>query len=272
MSDYLANLVLRTLSPERCLQPFLPSVFEPLPTRVGVDDGPRFHPATYSASSAVQDEAPSTSSSLAAQLEPQLSPETSVPSSHLASPKSLAALELRKSGDRSFSRRVEPVLTIPAEPDGKVKARNVPESSLPTARIVDREAPDFVAIAGPHRLVQPMVTAEALAPQIGAFPLSPALSTKSSEKHSVRQPLSRRLVPTEEARVSPTVRPPSSVPPMAGLKSKSDDNVAPGTINVTIGRVEVRASVASASPRPKSASATVMNLDEYLRKRASGGA
>lgn len=42
-------------------------------------------------------------------------------------------------------------------------------------------------------------------------------------------------------------------------------------INVTIGRVEVRAAQAPAAPRQQSRSAPPMSLDDYLRRRAGGG-
>ncbi len=42
-------------------------------------------------------------------------------------------------------------------------------------------------------------------------------------------------------------------------------------INVTIGRVEVRATHAPAPPRQQSGSASTMSLDDYLRRRAGGG-
>jgi hypothetical protein len=43
------------------------------------------------------------------------------------------------------------------------------------------------------------------------------------------------------------------------------------TINVTIGRVEVRAAVSSAPPKQAHAKPPTLSLDEYLRKRRNGG-
>jgi hypothetical protein len=43
------------------------------------------------------------------------------------------------------------------------------------------------------------------------------------------------------------------------------------TIQVTIGRVEVRATPATVSPRKPVAGPAVMSLEEYLRQRSAGG-
>ena len=51
--------------------------------------------------------------------------------------------------------------------------------------------------------------------------------------------------------------------------SLTDSQPAP-TIHVTIGRVEVRATLPATSPRKQSPPAPLMGLDEYLRKRAKG--
>ena len=51
--------------------------------------------------------------------------------------------------------------------------------------------------------------------------------------------------------------------------SLNDPQPAP-TIHVTIGRVEVRATLPATSPRKQSPTAPLMGLDEYLRKRTKG--
>lgn len=55
-------------------------------------------------------------------------------------------------------------------------------------------------------------------------------------------------------------------------EAASDEAVeAAPVINVTIGRVEVRATHAPAAPRRQDVSAPPMSLDDYLRRRAGGG-
>lgn len=58
--------------------------------------------------------------------------------------------------------------------------------------------------------------------------------------------------------------------PVASLHSRLETNSNP-TINVTIGRIEVRATPASVQKQPKSNVPDTMNLDEYLRRRNGGG-
>jgi hypothetical protein len=62
---------------------------------------------------------------------------------------------------------------------------------------------------------------------------------------------------------SPSPRPPAVAP------QPKNPPVAP-SINVTIGRVEVRATLPPAPSKTSRASAPILNLDEYLRQRAAG--
>ena len=67
--------------------------------------------------------------------------------------------------------------------------------------------------------------------------------------------------------IVPTVR---SLPPIAPLPPTAA--TAPPTINVTIGRVEIRATSSASPPqRARVKSANVLSLEDYLRQRASGG-
>jgi hypothetical protein len=50
-----------------------------------------------------------------------------------------------------------------------------------------------------------------------------------------------------------------------------EKEISTPTINVTIGRIEVRAPAAPVPSQPKSRSPNIMGLDEYLHKRNGGG-
>ena len=67
--------------------------------------------------------------------------------------------------------------------------------------------------------------------------------------------------------VVPTIR---SLPPIAPLPPAAA--TAAPTINVTIGRVEIRAVPPPAQQRAKPKPATVLSLEDYLRQRAKGAA
>jgi hypothetical protein len=69
----------------------------------------------------------------------------------------------------------------------------------------------------------------------------------------------------------PAIRPLTAAARVAPQAMRAAD-VAPPTIHVTIGRIEVRATPPPpAQPRPRAAAAPILTLDEYLRRRASGG-
>jgi hypothetical protein len=75
------------------------------------------------------------------------------------------------------------------------------------------------------------------------------------------------------ARPVETQRAPGKVKPFhQELLAQPTDKPATPTINVTIGRIEVRATTAAAQPRKQPPVAQTMSLDEYLRKRNQGGA
>jgi hypothetical protein len=59
--------------------------------------------------------------------------------------------------------------------------------------------------------------------------------------------------------------------PHLPLAQQSEIQAAP-TINVTIGRIEVRATTPATQPRRQPPGAQTMSLDEYLRRRNQGGA
>jgi hypothetical protein len=59
------------------------------------------------------------------------------------------------------------------------------------------------------------------------------------------------------------------LPPIAPLSPAA---TTPPTINVTIGRVEVRAVPPPAQQRAKPKPASVLSLEDYLRQRAKGAA
>jgi hypothetical protein len=65
---------------------------------------------------------------------------------------------------------------------------------------------------------------------------------------------------------------PRPVPRIIVEKQPGDQGTSEPTVNVTIGRIEVRTprDQASAPPRPKRPEPNIMSLDEYLRRRAGG--
>jgi hypothetical protein len=80
------------------------------------------------------------------------------------------------------------------------------------------------------------------------------------------EPPERELPARSEVQaIVPTIRP---SPPIAPLPPATA--IPAPTINVTIGRVEVRAVLPPAQQRAKPKPATVLSLEDYLRQRAKG--
>ena len=90
--------------------------------------------------------------------------------------------------------------------------------------------------------------------------------------------MSRREPPPFPHLVALEPEPPARIEPMAatledrGRREESRPQTSPQTIQVTIGRIEVKAtSPATRAPRPERKGAHVMSLDDYMRQRAGGG-
>jgi hypothetical protein len=83
-----------------------------------------------------------------------------------------------------------------------------------------------------------------------------------------------RVVKSENRVEEPAIRQTVISPPEMMAKQISEWAETPATppvINVTIGRVEIRAAVTHTPPKSTSAKSQAVGLDEYLRKRRAGG-
>jgi hypothetical protein len=136
--------------------------------------------------------------------------------------------------------------------EGKIIAAPAFTDSPFIARREDREG-DGDRMVGPlHSAVEPATRQAGAKSEPETAPAKPAPEVP---KKIVAEP--RVSLYVEPRRADLTAQPPSA--PEAPV------------INVTIGRVEVRANVRSApSPKPRPTPKT-MSLDEYLRQRANGG-
>jgi hypothetical protein len=83
----------------------------------------------------------------------------------------------------------------------------------------------------------------------------------------------RIAVPITQSSFAPPVRIPTVAPPEQVPSQRNQTPPSP-TINVTIGRVEVKAtqrSAATAAPAQKERPSSVLSLEEYIARRRSGG-
>jgi hypothetical protein len=250
MSDYLGNLTARTVSPAVAVRPQLPSLFEPAPATREAKRGPEFEKESF------VDQLPVT------QPSEKLAPmPLSIPTPH-----------------QSVFR--EPEQTVP-EISRARKILETSQESEPAVqpRIFRRAAPTLRedkpsnstrrrsdVIKSPLREVLASVSAS---PEVRAREeVGPSAPAVPSKPVVVREPRERDLParPGVQA-IVPTIR---SLPPIAPLSPAAA--IAPPTINVTIGRVEIRAVPPPAQQRAKPKPATVLSLEDYLRQRAKGAA
>jgi hypothetical protein len=162
---------------------------------------------------------------------------------------------------------------------GKEDAKPAPEPEAPAQpRILSRTAPTLrrdklsnsmlrrsEAIKFPVRDVIASASHEVSARE-ETRPSQPSVGSKA---FILPEPRKRELL--KRSGVQPIVPTMRSLPPIAPLPLAA--TTAPQTINVTIGRVEIRAtSPAPPLQRARSKSATVLSLEDYLRQRAKGAA
>jgi hypothetical protein len=246
MSDYLGNLIARTVSPVVAVRPQLPSLFEPAPSTRETKSGPEFEQENF-----VEQ------------------PPVTGPSERLA-PMPLSIPTPRKSVLR------EPEQTVPEispakknlEPSRESEPAVQPRIFAPASRALREDEPQNSTrhrsdiVKSPLRDVLASASHEVSArkeagpPQL-AGAVKPVVLPKPREDELPARPAVQAIVPT--------IRPLPSVPPTPKPKPEP-------TINVTIGRVQIHAMPPPAQQRAKPKPATVLSLEDYLRKRAKGGA
>jgi hypothetical protein len=238
MSDYLGNLIARTVSAGAAVRPRLPSLFEPVPAAGEAKSAPEFEQENF------------------VERPPERPPV--IPFSETFAPIPLPIPTSRQSVLR------EPEQTVTEISPAK-KILKAGKESEPVAQ------PALI-----HEAVQPGIFSGAAPIVTGDDPLNPIRSksdaTKSplrgaimsvSHEATARQGPGPSQPPVALGPVIATIR---SSPPIAPLPLVPTK--APPTINVTIGRVEVRAVMPHVTvPKPASRSAPKLSLEEYLKQR-----
>jgi hypothetical protein len=248
MSDYLGNLTARTVSPAVAVRPQLPSLFEPRPATRETTSGPRFEEENF-----VEQ------------------PLITRPSEKLA-PMPLSIPTPRQSVLREPEQTVPEIsrerktLETSLEPQAAVQPR-IFSGTAPTPREdkpsnSTRRRSDV--IKSPVRDVSASASHEVSARE-EARPSQPSVASKAVVVPELRE---RELL--KRSGVQPLVPTIRSLPPFAPLPPAAA--TAPPTVNVTIGRVEIRAVPPPAQQRAKPKPATVLSLEDYLRQRAKGAA
>jgi hypothetical protein len=247
MSDYLSNLVARSLNPTEAIQPRLASLFEPPRVVATTIHGDSFDQAGVEGGVTLEETA------FDVPAEPQFRRAAESQPSGTDLHLSPSALQ-QNLGDlqatyQSLSVVSEPPATQPSA--GRLPQRlDLDRSTLPTVAVT-REA--NVALLS------------AALPQQNGPALSPAI-------------LRLEPIPVRITRLSTAVTVdarPHGTPYVVPTRTESfEANSEPGpTIRVTVGRIEVRAIPPPARPAPHSRparSGPMLSLEEYLKQRQGG--
>jgi hypothetical protein len=282
MSDYLGNLIARTVSPAAAVRPRLPSIFEPVPATREAKRGPEFEQARFVEQPPITQPSeklapmplsiPTPRQSVLREPEqtvpefsrPRKILETSQESEPTPPPTSIGRQytprEPARISSRREDRKLSPEPLAPVQPRIFRRAAPTLREDKPSNSI--RRTSDV--IKSPLRDVIPSASHEVSARE-ERRPSQPSVASKAVVVPELRK---HELLKWSAVRpVVPTIRSLPAIPPPAPAAA-----TAPPTISVTIGRVEIRAmSPAPATPRARPKSAHVLSLEEYLRRRASGG-
>jgi hypothetical protein len=282
MSDYLGNLIARTVSPAVAVRPQLPSLFEPAPATREAKSGPEFEqqdfveqppvirpsetlaPMPLSISTVGQSVLREPKQTVSEISRPRKILETSQQSEPARPPTSILHRSTPQKPSRIFSRRGDgkpsPEPEVPVQP--RILRRAAPALREDKPSNSTRRRSDI--IKSPVRDVSASASHE-----VSAREETPPQEFSVGSKAVVVPELRKHeLLKWSGVRpVVPTVR---SLPPIAPLPPTAA--TAPLRINVTIGRVEIRAVSPPTQQRAKPKPATVLSLEDYLRQRAKGAA
>ena len=291
MSDYLGHVVARTLAPVNGVRPQLPSLFEP----PSVNPGLRPRAGVDFESSGEVSSRPAAPRPIAVEQADSDRPRLQAATHHGHDLDSIAptrtnplpARPTEVSGERA-GQRVESKLTPAAIPQPKVPAPPAPRVSpldeqhqetsrpLPPHRgAVSKQSHDQAEAVGsvshqPPQSIFPRPAFEVAPPRATAVPgITPAVRAPTAQ--GTPQPPApagaapRVTIQPSAIRPGPqTPRPRQTVPISAPKESH--------TINVTIGRIEVRAMPAPGQPARRAAPRVPgIKLEEHLRRRSAGG-
>jgi hypothetical protein len=281
MSDYLGHLIVRSVSPAIAVCPRLPSLFEPAPATREAKSRPEFEQESF------MEQAPVTQHS--EKLAP-MTVSTSTPrQSALSEPEQTVSQLSRQKRILEGSQESEPARSPAAiihQSTLQERSRifSGKEDDKPTAESGAPVQPRILSqAASTLRRDKPSDSMRRRSEGIKSAPLdviafaSHEVSAQEETRPSQRSAASKPVVvpePREHKTVKrsgvdailPTIR---SLPPIAPLSPAA---TTPPTINVTIGRVEVRAVPPPAQQRAKPKPASVLSLEDYLRQRAKGAA
>lgn len=251
MSDYLKNLVARTLDPSRVVQPRLASLFEPL---AKADAQGRLLPFALEAEEGDAQHAESADETRA----------SAVPSYIPARDEGATHEHSARFNTQSPTDVVErQAASSPREKSSAATVERAAASQLTAQTYAEKESPTPLAASG--------VNSKDSASNKSAGDALEDVRQRRATSESEGAPTPRTAPRIVEPRVSPASTVSEAQPQASTAYDARREDAAP-TIRVTIGRVDVRAVAPSPqerrrapeSPRP------ALTLEDYLRRRGGG--
>jgi hypothetical protein len=247
MSDFLGNLVTRSLAPAAQISPRLPSLFEP-PQASGIQAG------------------------VAPWQEGESSEGEQDGARPAAAPPAAPRLRGRPQSAVSVPRDGSLPDDVTAPPP--YRGRQIPPAAPLSVETVAAElAPEPSSLPGPvQSLSEPRADRGGAAEPAKPVPVEPAMPGRETLPPETPPPAAQAL-PTREgativARPRTRLAQPAEPVPAEGKQPVSGPE-SPPTIRVTIGRVEVRAVMPPApEPAPPPRHAPRLSLDDYLKQRS----
>ena len=257
MSDYFAILASRLAGAPAAVRPMLPSRFEPAKTdsaRAGEGEETLLAEAERDPFGALPPEAPPSQKE---KIEPAAKTQLH---GHKFPEPSNAATESPSQPSRfskpSSVRQISPAIA-PAPP---------PPSPItdPASRPSSKPAPDPLRRAAPQPTLLP------------SLPDQPLLPQRKTRRRDQRPAVADRVTQANVT-ILPSDRTPSRLERSSrqgdGASLPAASETAPRAIQITIGRIEVQASLppAAVHPTPRREAAPVLSLGEYLTRRNASG-
>lgn len=280
MANFLHNLAARTVEPAHTVRPRLASLFEPIYPGPVLDQ-----PAAIEALLDVPD-APAS-----AHAQPSIPPPARVfaPPAISAQPADDVPNALPA---RARPPHIAPAATVVPAPSSvpqPAPARDAqpeaPRAVMPAAAIAPVSAHETSMhknAPAPQTMLQPAPPPVSYAPALPSHRPSRTGTEQSPATINAPQPAAPRTIiermieratrPVERStQPAPAMLPARQTAPPAAHTLSELATTAPPTINVTIGRIEVRATQGRAPAQAQRSAPEVMSLEEYLRRRSRGG-
>lgn len=288
MSDFLSDLVERSFAAAPRVRPQQPSFFESRPTSPEMSwPGPEF-PESPAAEQdlhqppdrilRLQSLGPNTNGDAAAPFKPGPARPGPTPTESVELPGASTqpgpvSPPVRSLPDTARPERRREMGDIAEEIDALGPASSGPTLTAKPIPDLASEQPNIPAPQEPEASV-PASKVDRNNGSQAPFPSRPLRAASSSVSRESRAP----RPPEEQTDPGSPARPParavraiaSGLRPSKMTAPAPENSSLPPSINVTIGRVEVRATLASTPSKAPGSSAAVLSLEEYLRRRAKG--